>query len=561
MNDRSVKDRLFLSLRTACHLKPKQVVFLILRRLLPARPLRPSSCAIELREGVRVLSKPIRARSSGSGTDFRFLNAAKTFNGGDIDWKSAEMPKLWRYNLHYFDYLLDEDRSLESKRHLISHWIASNPIGTEDAWEPYTVSLRIVNWVKWFLQQPLVVQPEWLNSLYLQASWLEKNIEYHILANHYLKNGKALFVAGVFFDGNDAERWLSKGLRILAEEAEEQFLADGGHYERSPMYHSLCLEDYLDVLNLTIVNPSLVNQELVKRLTQKVNEALDFLNDICMPDGEIPLFNDSAFGIAPPPAHIFDYARRVNGYAQTSPPSTRMIIKKADSGYFGMHTGGDMMIIDCGPVGPEYQPGHAHCDTLSYELALDDQRVIVDSGMYDYEAGARRRYARSTKGHNTISVDREEQSEIWSVFRVARRAKPIGAAIVPLSGGGLRFEGMHDGYRRLPGQVLHKRVIEYDGCGAWTVLDEVTGMGKHTAESYIHLHPEYSTRNGKDGIEILKKDGKAIGRLEVIGNAAIRFEAGQYFPEFGREHKNAVIVLSCSGTLPLKFGYRIRKEC
>lgn len=560
MNGRSIDERLFLYLRTASHLKLTQVAFQVLRRLFPARLPQLGNGTILFRKRIRLLCGSISVRSSGSDADFRFLNTTKTFSGGDIDWKSAEMPKLWRYNLHYFDYLRNDNRSLESKGHLITHWIAHNPPGTEDAWEPYTVSLRIVNWIKLFLKDPTIVQPEWLKSLSQQASWLEKNIEYHILANHYLKNGKALFFTGVFFEGQDAERWRRKGLRILTEEADEQFLADGGHYERSPMYHSICLEDYLDVLNLMKSNPGLASQEVISRLTQTANRALDFLNDICLPDGEIPLFNDSAFSIAPAPDRLFEYARRVSGYERASSPPNLTVIEKSESGYFGIRKGGDMMVIDCGFIGPDYQPGHAHCDTLSYELALDGQRVIVDSGVYDYEAGARRQYARSTKGHNTISVDREEQSEIWGVFRVARRAKPIGATITELSRGRVRLEGAHDGFKRLPGQVMHKRVIDYDGHGAWTVLDKVTGMGNHRAESYVHLHPDCSTKDGRDCIEIVKKDGKFIGRLEVIGKASIRLETGKYFPEFGIEHKNDVIMLSCSGTLPLEFGYRIIKE-
>ena len=158
------------------------------------------------------------------------------------------------------------------------------------------------------------IQEEWLQSLYKQALWLEKNIEYHILANHYLKNGVALFFAGMYFEGVDADRWIKKGLKILREELEEQFLADGGHYERSPMYHSICVIDYLDVLNLAQNSQAAIPAEETAQFRQRVTASLNFLNDICLPDSEIPLFNDSAFGIAPTPSQIFDYARRVIGY-------------------------------------------------------------------------------------------------------------------------------------------------------------------------------------------------------------------------------------------------------
>ena len=562
----SVGHLIRLYLRTISFLKPIQVLFLVYYKLrgTVAGPSAPSE--VTLRKGVGFDVVPHTASRSEDTSSFTFLNREKRFSG-DVDWTSQEMPKLWRYNLHYFDYLHDPTRSLEQKCLLVTDWIHRNPPGIVDAWEPYPVSLRIVNWIKFLLLDNGVPAQsggryqEWVESLYRQALWLERNIEYHILANHYLKNGKALFFAGVFFDGPDAERWRAKGLRILAEEAVEQFLPDGGHYERSLMYHSICLEDYLDVLNLMSRSPGMAVQDMVTRFTATAHRALDFLHDVCLPDGEIPLFNDAAFGIAPSPPSLFEYARCVTGYVRPVSPVTITAIEKAETGYFVVRHGQDMMIIDCGVGGPDYQVGHAHCDVLSYELALDGRRVIVDTGVFDYEATAERAYARSTRAHNTLMIDCMEQSEIWGVFRMARRARPLGGAIQPISGQGLRFEGSHDGYNRLPGGVVHKRTVEYDGNRTWTVRDEVTGMGRSTAESYLHFHPDYSVQQHGGGMAIVQKDGKAIGQLEILESASCRIDSGQYFPEFGRVYETTVLVLSCTGALPLQFGYRIRKEC
>ena len=149
---------------------------------------------------------------------FEFLNLKKSFAQNSIDWQISDVPKLWRYNLHYFTFLLEDGRALGARDHLIENWIKSNPIGEGDAWEPYTVSVRIVNTIDYFLrtesQRPLEI--EWIRILYTQAMWLERNLEHEILANHYLKNGVALFFAGLFFVGKCAERWMAIGLRIFA---------------------------------------------------------------------------------------------------------------------------------------------------------------------------------------------------------------------------------------------------------------------------------------------------------------------------------------------------------
>src|SRR5262249_26234360 len=155
-------------------------------------------------------------------------------------------------------------------------------------------------------------------------------------------------------------------------------------------------------------------------------------------------------------------AKRVIGYEPPVRPTGLATYEQAESGYYVCRNGEDVMILDCGSIGPDYQPGHAHCDTLSYELAINGRRVIVDSGVFDYEPSSERAYARSTRAHNTVVVDGEDQSEIWGVFRVARRAKPLRAFFEKQLNGSIRFEGTHDGYARLVGRPIHKRHMSYD---------------------------------------------------------------------------------------------------
>ena len=551
--------RLLLFVRTLVYLRPTQVLAQILKRVLPSPTQFSQIHGLRLRPGVEIGPCLPPSRLSGKDHAFCFLNQEKTFSCGGIDWASKDMPKLWRYNLHYFDYLFDAGRSHDVQVHLISDWIAKNPPGTGDGWEPYTLSLRIANWIKFFLQNAVAIQEEWLQSLYRQALWLEKNIEYHILANHYLKNGVALFFAGMYFDGADADRWIKKGLKILIDEVAEQFLADGGHYERSPMYHSICVIDYLDVLNLAQNSQPVIALEETTQFRQRITASLNFLNDICLPDKEIALFNDSAFGIAPIPSQIFEYARRVIGYEPSVRPTGLAIYEQAESGYYVCRNGEDMIIIDCGSIGPDYQPGHAHCDTLSYELAINGRRVIVDSGVFDYEASSERAYARSTRAHNTVLVDGEEQSEIWGRFRVARRAKPLRAFCEKLVNGSVMFEGAHDGYARLSGRPIHKRHISYDGQGSWVIKDMLEGRGTHRMESYIHIHPDFQVAQREAGIRVGDPNGSTIAMIEALGPSQMRVEQGWYFPEFGLKRENHVIVFFCSGELALELSYRIQK--
>ena len=560
--------QLGLYARTLVYLRPLQVAYFFQRRILPQVRSVAKAANVRRRSGVSILPGISVSNPTGDDSQLCFLRQSKCIPLRNVDWVCKDMPKLWRYNLHYFDYLHDPQRSYENKCFLMSDWIQHNPPGTEDAWEPYTVSLRSVNWIKWFLlpergslEEPRERHPQqaWVESLYQQVQWLEHNIEYHLLANHYLKNGVALLFAGLYFQGADAERWLQKGLRILQDELTEQFLADGGHFERSPMYHSISVVDYLDVLNLTRNSSTAITREITREFACKVTTALDFLSGICLPDGEIPLFNDSAFGIAPAPSQIFDYAERVIGYQMPSQSTSLAVTAFSASGYYVSRKANDMIIIDCGPVGPDYQPGHAHCDALSYELAIDGRRVVVDGGVFDYEPSQERAYVRSTRAHNTVVVDCEEQSEVWGVFRVARRARPIQGRIEKTEDGAAFFEGAHDGYRRLTGKPIHHRRIRYDEQGSWIVMDEVTGAGIHQMESVIHIHHDFTiVRSGEQSFWI-EDCGNRIAIVEVLSVCQARVDLGCYFPEFGLSYKNPVIAFSCSGEVPLQLSYRIQK--
>lgn len=547
--------------RSVLHMRPCQAAWFLWRRGLGVQGGAPGAVALSLRPRVSMgltLGPPTPQPAPWS---LRFLNATRTFPAGAIDWASTDAPKLWRYNLHYHDFLHDPAYGQDEQARVIDGWIAGNPLGRGDGWEPYTVSLRIVNWVKLFLQPPWRgrVPDAGLGSLAQQARWLERSVERHILANHYLKNGKALFFAGAYFEGPEAERWLREGIRILVEEADEQLLTDGGHYERSPMYHAIVTEDYLDVLNLAAESEGLLDDVLWAKVAGSTRKALEFLDTVCFPDGQIPLFNDAAFGIAPTPGDLLGYGERVVGFVRCPPVAGVALASLGETGYYVVRDGADMLVVDCGRIGPDYQPGHAHCDTLSYELALDGRRVVVDSGVHDYEASPTRRYARSTRAHNTVSVDGAEQSEVWGVFRVGRRARPLGPRLAAVGAGGARFEGGHDGFRYLSGRPVHWRTIDYQPPGVWAVEDRIEGRGHHRIESFIHLHPDLKVeRVGAEWV-VTTADGTKVAVFEPAADTGVRVESGWYFPEFGRALENPLIVLSAEGTLPLTIAYRIRK--
>lgn len=489
---------------------------------------------------------------------FMFLNETTLFEK-NVDWYAPEKGRLWRYNLHYFDYFRT-DRSCisETAIELMIHWIHNNPTGTADAWDPFPTSLRAVNWMKFLDGRDVktTYADEIVASLYGQMTFLEKNLEYHLLANHLLKNIKALVFAGLFFGDKNGERWLSKGLQLLNREHAEQILPDGGHFERSPMYHAMVLEDCLDLLNAMDGSGRAEFDNTRNRLIAITEKMSHFLAAMCHPDGEIALFNDAALGIEALPSDLIAYYERLTG-SSLQRPNNRCVSLPA-SGYFIMSPArGDRLFVDCGPIGPDYQTGHSHCDTLSIELSLKGKRVIVDSGCYGYEDGPIRQYNRGNEGHNTITIDGENQSEVWGAHRCARRARPIYAKLGRQPDGAFLFEGAHDGYRRLKGSPIHHRRIKWLD-DIIHVEDNIEGNNIHTIESRLHIHPSFvvDLHNGEADI---RDEKGSLARITTKGNEHIEKTEGWYCPEFGIKQNCTVLrVLREKTPLPYKGGWLIK---
>ena len=462
--------KLNLLFDTIRYLKPIQVryrVFYFLRKKLKGTLSIKDSDSVYNNTCKRLNLLPsISAPSSYlSNNSFEFLNLQHIFQD-KIDWDFSGYGRLWTYNLNYFEFLLQKDISAEDGTKLIDDFIDSiekNSTGIE----PYPLSLRIMNWIKFIVYHQ--IKPEKYKSiLWVQVQLLKKQKEYHLLGNHLLENGFALLYGAYFFYDSGI---YNQAKKILIEELNEQILDDGAHFELSPMYHSLMTYRVMDCYNMVICN-DLFDQELKSFFKEKAELMLSFSQLISYQNGDIPLMNDAANGIAPSNEELFSYARSLGLIVRES--------KLSQSGYRKLTNENFDLCFDVGEVGPTYQPGHAHADTLSFELYIHNRPVIVDTGTSTYEVNEIRFYERSTAAHNTVSLNGENSSEVWAGHRVGKRAitkitEDTDSCVI----------ASHDGYFRRFG-VNHNRYIKLNESEV-LIEDNVT---KGEAVANFHFHPD-----------------------------------------------------------------------
>lgn len=472
---------------------------------------------------------------------FCFLNEEHELASA-ADWNNADWPRLWTYNLHYFDDLDSVGAPARAAWHaaVIDRWISENPAPLGAGWEPYCLSLRIVNWCR-FAWSGGNLTPQATQCLAVQLRALKDQIEVHLLGNHLFANAKALVFGGLYFEGAEADRWLEIGSRYLQRELAEQILADGGHFERSPMYHNIIAGDVLDLLAADRMAPGRLDGPLVDSLRQSAPAMISWAELMAHDDGEPAFFNDSAMAVAPPRAALQRHAVELD-VALLAVRGERLR-RLAQSGYVRAQNGPAFLLADVGDVGPDYLPGHAHADTLSFELSLNGRRLLVNSGTSVYAIGTRRSWERSTAAHNTIVVDGEDSSEVWSSFRVARRARAHDV-VAEVEGDHLIIEGAHDGYRRLPGDVTHRR--RWVLTGSEMVVEDTLSGRPRNAEAFWHFHPEVSLEAIDPALWSILRGGAVIAQVHFEGGEA-RVEDRAWAPEFGRLIPNQRLRVTLSG--------------
>jgi uncharacterized heparinase superfamily protein len=424
-------------------------------------------------------------------------------------------PLLWRFHLYYWDWAwaLESAGWGTSARGVFgalwSSWHAAVMPGRGPAWQPYPAALRA--WTFCGLYRALASGSQFEGPLRAElaalAGFLRRNLETDVGGNHLIKNLKALVGLAVFF-GDD--RLLARALGRLRRQLDVQVLPDGGHYERAPAYHCQVLGDLVDIARLLRA----VGRDEQEGLPEKIAAMRRWLGLVLSPGGDVPLLNDGfpvsaelLAELAPPP--------RPDGPLQVLP----------DTGLALATAGGWHLLADIGPPCPRELPAHAHADTLSCLVHVDDAPLLIDTGTSTYAAGPVRDRERSTSAHNTLEVGHRDSTEVWGAFRAGRRARVRGVAahvdpgyVTNTGQDTVTVEAAHDGYRGLPGRPVHHRrwALRPDEL---RVDDTVTGEGRHDIVVRWHLAPGSRLRLIPGGAVVTRGTGEFIVTVSATTTA------------------------------------------
>ena len=540
-----------------------------------------------------------------------------------IDWRLEcwpDAPHLWRFHLHYHEFLLD----LAAEGHfgraweIVCQWIENNPLRDPrvrlDAWHPYCISRRLPVWISLWTASPPggQLRGRILAGMQLQADDLANHLERDLGGNHLLENLRALMLAGCFLDGPEAARWREEASRWLRRELAAQILPHSEHFERSPMYHAAMLDAVLDIRDAA---EGLV-PETARLAAEAAEKMSGFLKAVLHPDGQIPLLGDSCFGETPlparllqraaaqdeaadlPPGHATDWLdRKSEGSTQPHARASGLRLNEEKQAARAMRLGDywvyrdeeSFVLLDAGPVGADHLPAHAHADLLSFEASFRGARLLVDSGVASYEDDAMRRYCRSTAAHNVLEIDGENQCDMWSKFRMGYRGWPSGLIVGQTDGtekgdrhrncsyqfssqttigcgasplfqpsqtGGFSWARACHNAYRRLGVPVVGRWFACRPGGPWLCVDWAEGKGTHRCTNRLHLHPEVAVEQTVDGELTLRVAGAEL-RLRFFTPGEVTVSEAWYCPAMGCRQPAPVICWTATATLPAVCGWSL----
>ena len=417
--------------------------------------------------------------------------------------KLSRFSPLEQYNIQYFEYAIAWAQTGVEFDFFKKTW--KNYVWSNVVPQPYVVSMQIPNMII-ALNIYGVNDQTIYDDLYSRYRWLLKHQEKHLLANHYFENLKAILLASYVFG---EQKVFEKYKKVFKKECKRQILNDGVHFELSLMYQKIIIEDLLLIFRIC-------REDWIKDyLTKMVNAVVSLEKGF----NRTPLFNDSGDNVAKPTDSLIKACNEEFGYQGL------LINSFPNSGYHKLYSDDIAVMIDAGIVGPPYNPGHAHCDCLSFELFKNNEPVFVNSGTYQYQ-GEYRAMLRSTKAHNTLTINESEQSECWGEHRVAKRIKNVKGRLIDNG-----FEGF---YTNASNKVHSRQIFLKDD--VLTVIDKTPNSKKGLlVKSYLHLAPGYEYAD-----RVIKGYGLSFP-VDTIGCDASVID-GLYSQEFGLVQKNKCIV-------------------
>lgn len=252
---------------------------------------------------------------------------------------------------------------------------------------------------------------DWYKSVWEHGNRLKLQ---HRTGNWLIMEMNGLAQIGIFYNQfKQAKEWFDYAVEKLTEELDRQVYPDDFQYELATGYHYVVILNYTRLLRVAKVYDIILPESFLKRL----ESMLELFVRIMRPDACLPDINDGSDCLAKKyigkQIDFFPNNKTLQWICNDrigdgQPDYTSVALDYA--GMMIMRTGwneNDIWgFLDAAPFGT----GHQHEDKLNFLIHAGGKYILTECGSYAYDDSEMRRYALSTRSHNTVRVNNMDQN-------------------------------------------------------------------------------------------------------------------------------------------------------
>lgn len=450
-------------------------------------------------------------------------------------WAPVGATPAWQEEMHGFDWLRDlralgGDSGRRAARELVGRWMDDNTRWSALAWRPDVIGRRLASWIGqhdfYGATADAPFRSRLLVSAGQQARHLARVLPAGLSGSALILALKGLVLAGLALPRGQA--WLARGRALLERELARQILADGGHVERSPAAHLAVLRHLIDLR--TAFNAR--GQRPPAGLQAAIDGMTPILRLFQHGDGGLALFNDSNEEEG---WQVDMVLTRANGKAKP-------LLQAPQSGFQRLVANRTLVVVDSGaPPAPGFDR-HAHAGTLSFELSVGRERMIVNCGAHPGNPEWRMAQ-RMTAAHSTAVIDDTNSSVLLAEGGLARRPANVVCRREE-SEGNTWIDMSHDGYAGTLGRTHRRRLYLAAGGEELRGEDGFLGSGGRRFAVRFHLHPQVQASVAQNAQAAILRLPSGVGwRLRTAG-AQVSLEESIYLGRAGEIRRSQQVVIA-----------------
>lgn len=485
----------------------------------------------------------------------------KSYKYNDLD-KNNDVKVPWEISRHQFlvtvaqAYYLTQDRKYSDFiKSTIIDWVSINPFAKSINWAcTMDVALRSISWIiiidligeKLFKDEAF--KEMLIKQLFLHGVFINENFEISdINGNHYLSNASGLYIVGTFLN---QRKWINKSKKILEEEIHNQNYEDGVNFEGSVPYHRLITE----LLFLPFLIGLRTQDLFSKKFKDKLFKLFKYVELYIKPDSYCPIIGDNdngrAFFLGTEDFNQHEYLLQIasvlfdhefycydasntfyTNWFFNQDPKTKIlagpiaqILPQAGIAIYKTPT--DYLFVESSPLGLGGRGGHGHNDFTSFELTLNKSPLIVDSGCFVYTSNYKQRNKfRSTKYHNVLVINDQEQNDFLSEFNLWQLSNDIEKSEVLVeSKPRVRITATHDGFRKINSNLEYSRSFHFAKENTFQLNEKLSNVPPNSQiKLFLHFHQNLEIKKeAKNSLRLTNKHNQSSFDLHI--DCPIQFE-------------------------------------